>query len=325
MKEIEELAKDALMPLLKETTLRGISDRSRRTIGSCPEGLEKDKLNHCWKFVNEDPNAYFDFYFIVTIQAVEDLMLITQTIPLDRDLIFAVSFSEYLKIEQNKYIREISNSYKDFIAVKIEEMKIREFYEGIWRTLFTTGSLLRCYSLVDGKYVKKWERTSDAFQLPLLPFETTIAKDTSKNSLNNLEAKHPQRGDVLIYFKNFERLEDGRIVVWDGELQDDTNSQSKKTYRSLVKAKGENSPINDGIYVSLAKDESSPLIAMICWMAIDGQSQIIFGFYCKNILYQEIRENLIKKVKKGLLSGKKTIKYIRDELKIEKGVCKEIP
>jgi hypothetical protein len=60
-------------------------------------------------------------------------------------------------------------------------------------------------------------------------------------------------------------------------------------------------------------------------MAIDGQSQIIFGFYCKNILYQEIRENLIKKVKKGLLSGKKTIKYIRDELKIEKGVCKEIP
>lgn len=99
---------------------------------------------YCWKFENDNPNAFYDFFLIsscirnpgtgATLQALD-------VIPLDNgDYVITTTHTERLEIERNTYVRSMKASHGSFGAVSISRLKVKEFYDGLNRTLFKIAS-----------------------------------------------------------------------------------------------------------------------------------------------------------------------------------------
>jgi hypothetical protein len=80
MKEEQELhdaatlekAEEASMPLLKRVARGPISVNCPKIPGE----------SYCWKFENPNPTAHYDFWILVTLQRLGDMMLMSNLIPL---------------------------------------------------------------------------------------------------------------------------------------------------------------------------------------------------------------------------------------------------
>ena len=80
-----EVAEEASMPLLKRVARGPISVNCPKIPGE----------SYCWKFENPNPTAHSDFWILVTLQRLGDMMLMSNLIPLSNgELLRFVRYNE---------------------------------------------------------------------------------------------------------------------------------------------------------------------------------------------------------------------------------------
>jgi hypothetical protein len=308
-----EAAETGSMPVLEKNGRGQVS-------GNCPERIPGAEA-YCWKFKNPDPAAQYDFWMILTLQRLGDMMLVSKLIPLTSgELLRFVRYNEYLKTMQSSYIKKIRYSHSDYGIVQISHLKVQEYYEGIIQTIFTSRfKVLRHDSagnLIDVK-------TTSSFDFPPLPKGNPDTRNaTPEYVMSQLGLRNIVPQDT-IYFPNYDVDAQGEITVDNG----DEFKAGGSDKRSLAASLATRPP---GIYVDFAQQSGSPHLIMEIYsmVAEGGTSKILSGMFCtsKSYCYQTVREHIFKKKKKSWFRTKTKIKIVREELKLNiEGVkCSDI-
>ena len=283
----------------------------------CPPP-ETPGLDICWKLENPNPGAQFDFFALITVQKVGDIMsLMSMLIPTENgELVRFVKTAEYLSIMKNTYIKTMKSSHTNFGVVQISHMKVRTYYEGFQLTVFATNFKV-C------RYDSNWNQlepcqTVSAYDFPPLPHGDPTTRDVSlEYRLNQLDARNIAPQDA-IYFPTYELDPSGEIIV-DNGMEYGERELGRVSIGALTRAT--RAP---GVYIEFAEQAGSPsLVLSLYWLQpADGAAQFLFGDYCTGYAYHKIREHVfVKKKKSWWGKTKKKITIVRKELKIDAVRC----
>lgn len=298
-----EAAEKASMPGLEKNTRGQIS-------GNCPDRIPGVEA-YCWKFKNPDPAAQYDFWMILTLQRLGDMMLVSKLIPSSNgELLRFVRYNEYMSTMQSTYIKKIRYSHSDYGIVQISRLKVQEYYEGIIHTIFTSSFKIFRHDS-SGNLLEV--QTPSSYEFPPLPRGNPEMRDvTPEYVLSQLDLRNVTPQDT-IYFPNYEVDASGEIIVDNGDEYKARGSGERSIAASLATRP-------PGIYLDIAQQSGSPYLIMEIYSIVtdEGKSKILSGMYCTsfNYCYETVREHVFKKKKKSWFRTKTKITIVREELKL---------
>jgi hypothetical protein len=316
MKEEQELhdaatlekAEEASMPLLKRVARGPISVNCPKIPGE----------SYCWKFENPNPTAHYDFWILVTLQRLGDMMLMSNLIPLSNgELLRFVRYNEYHNVMKNTYIKTIKSSHKNFGVVQISRMKVQEYYEGIIHTIFTSNFKV-CHHDSNGNLLEPCQAVS-AYDFPPLPQGDPTTRDVSlEYQLSQLDLRN-LRSQEAIRFPTYERDPLGEILVDDGDEYRERGVGELSIAASLVSRP-------PGVYIDFADQGGHPslLVTIFSLVPEDGISQTLFGTYCTEINYHTLHEHVFVKKRRSWFKTKTKITIVRKELRVDAVRCFDI-
>ena len=90
-------------------------------VGHCPLSDGEAEIR-CWKYLNPDPSAHYDFWMLLTVYSSAqsgDTLLASHVSPLDDGgLVRAVRHGSYAEIVESTYIKTIEIEHSSFGVVK---------------------------------------------------------------------------------------------------------------------------------------------------------------------------------------------------------------
>ena len=300
-----EVAEEASMPLLKRVARGPISVNCPKIPGE----------SYCWKFENPNPTAHYDFWILVTLQRLGDMMLMSNLIPLSNgELLRFVRYNEYHNVMKSTYIKTIKSKYENYGVVRISRLKAQEYYEGIIHTIFTSNFKV-CRLDSNLKPLEPCQTVS-AYDFPPLPHGDLTTRDVSLDyRLSQLDLRD-LRSQEAIRFPTYEQEPSGEIAVDDGDEYKERGMGKLSIDASLVSRP-------PGIYVDFADQGGHPslLVTIFSLVPEDGISQTLFGDYCTEINYHRLHEHVFVKTKRSWFKTKTKITTVRKELRVDAVHC----
>lgn len=276
---------------------------------NCPERIPGVEA-YCWKFKNPNPAARYDFWIILTLQRLGNMMLVSKLIPLSNgELLRFVRYNEYLSTMQSTYIKTIRSSHSDYGIVQISRLKVQEYYEGIIHTIFTSSfKVFRYDSSLNLLEVK----TPSSFEFPPLPpGDTTVRDVTPEYLLSQLDLRNITPQDT-IYFPHYEVDASGVIIMDGGD-----EYKARESDVSIAASLAIRPP---GIYADFAQQSGSPYLIMEIWSLVseDGKGRVFSGSYCTShsYCYETVHYHIFKSKRTKWYRTKTTITKVREELKL---------
>ncbi|MCK9580859.1 MAG: hypothetical protein M0Q92_10490 [Methanoregula sp.] len=309
----DEATETAFIPMLEK------DGRGKMTF-TCPEKLP-DTEAYCWKFSNPDPSAQYDFWMILTLQRLGEMMLVSQMIPMSNgQLLLFRRYNEYQAIMKSTYIKQIRLKHSDYGIVQIARMKVREYYEGIFRIISTSKFTVYRFG-PDGTLLEI--KTSKAFEPPPLPAGNLETRSVSpKYVISQLDIQDISPQDT-IRFPDYEIDASGDIVVNNGDEYRAGGGEGQSLDTSLTTRP-------PGIYVDFAQQSGSPhlIIEIFSMVSVGEKPRILSGFYCTSThyCYETVRVHVFQKKKRSWFHTKTKIRIVREEIKLNiEGVkCSDI-
>jgi len=270
---------------------------------------------YCWKF--RVPTAHYAFSLVVTLQRQGDfMMLLNMLVPLENGgLAHYVRFNEYHSTMQSTYIKTIKTKYKNYGIMVESHAKIREYYEGLQRTVFISDFELFYYD-VDGNLVENLTPDSSSYTFPPLPgLDMRGETENTVTRLLQVDSRTMPAQD-RIYFPWYRDIGENDYEVDEGE------QVNVLQYGGSVRT-GERWFDSPGIYIDFADQGGDPAMVMniITLVRPDSSTKRLYGKFCTGYSYHTIQEHVFKKKKKSWFKTKTKISIIRQEFHVEGVRC----
>lgn len=288
------------------------------TINCPPEPSDGSIL--CYKFVNPNPDAAWDFYMhlLVHRQGGETAALNVIIALDDGGLAQFIQHNEYETIFKSHFVKTIKAEGYDFGFVWASRLKITMHYKAYQEHVSGSSFYYAKYD-ANGDPVVPITPVEDGSEFPFPPLIAGAqpGPDATVEFLISQADPRNMRGPrAAIYFPDYTELPDGDFEVDGGVEADpvDSDWMAGVSFRNIER--------DPGLYIDFAHQEY-PYFTMSVgslWLE-DRPPTVLFGDYCTGYTWDVFHEYVYKEKKSSWFKTKTKIVIIRTELHISGRKC----
>jgi|GEM_PF-5053217 len=279
-------------------------------------------LSCCWKFANQNSGAQFDFFALITVQKVVDIMgLMTMLIPMENgELVHFIKTAEYHSIMKSTYVKTIKSCYENYAVVQISRMTVQEYYEGTQHTIFTSGFSVCRY---DSKFnLIEPCQTVSAYDFPPLPRGDPVTRGVSlEYRLSQLDLRN-LRSQEAVRFPTYELDPSGdpSLITVDEGDEYKQRGMGELSIGALLVSRP------PGIYIDFADQGGNPSLLVTIYSLVPevGMPRTLFGNWCTEINYHQLHDHVFVKKRSSWFKTKTKITIVREELIVDAVRCHAI-
>ncbi len=290
----------------------------------------------CWKLVNPDPEARYDFWLLLTMRRLGPAaMTVSLVVPLDDGgLLHCIDTPLYEKAVSTTLVQKLKQEHGSFGPVSIAKLKVRVIYEESQRVLFGNRFLSARYG-AQGRMVEPY-REAAGLPFPPLPQGSLDRQGGAERRRLAVEARGvsvkaalaqldlPDTEPLLsVHYPDYTVGADGEIEVEEGIVE---GAEDDPAFALAATASGGGDLLRSGrppgLYIDVTHREHPPLnLAVYSLQPVDGPGRILFADYCTGQSSHELSVSITVKRKRSFFKKKKKITVIRKELQKETFVC----